>query len=275
MKKAYFFIIILFISAAWRACFAAEDKEAQQEVQNFSFVQYQDKGAEKWKLSGRTAQVEDAKVNIEEISLLSFGTAQALKLKAREGSFNKEDSVVHLENNVVAAATDGTTLSTDYLDWNAETRNAVTDANVNIKRADLDVSGKGAVCNLEEKTAELKEDINVSISSPGMDGIGGSDGASRTTITCKGPLELNYKKNRATFYNAVKVEDKKGSILADRMDVYFSPDSRRVRWVIAKGNVRIINGENITYSEKAIYLVEQGRVILPDRPKLIIKNDNQ
>src|SRR4030042_1363712 len=98
-KITFFMLSLSFYSV----CFGVENKEAKQEVQNFSFVQYQDKGAEKWKLTGRTAQVEDVRVNIEDISLLSFGEAQALKLKAREGSFNKENNTVHLEKDVVAA----------------------------------------------------------------------------------------------------------------------------------------------------------------------------
>ena len=70
------------------------------------------------------------------------------------------------------------------------------------------------------------------------------------------------------------MEDSKGNIIADRIDVYFSPETRRVKCVVARGNVKIMNGKNITYSEKAIYLVDQGRVILPNRPKLVIQKNN-
>ena len=97
--------------------------------------------------------------------------------------------------------------------------------------------------------------------------------ATKTTITCDGPLELNYKKNRASFLNNVKVEDREGNIFADRIDVYYNPTTRRIKCVVARDNVRIVNGENVTYSEKAIYLVDEGRVVLPNRPKLVIENE--
>ena len=70
-----------------------------------------------------------------------------------------------------------------------------------------------------------------------------------------------------------KVRDAEGNIIADRIDVYFGKDTRRVRVVVARGNVKIINEGNVTYSEKAIYLVEQGRVVLPKRPKLVIQRE--
>lgn len=274
MKIIFFLIGIIFFNSV---SFAQEKKESDQQIKGFNFIQYKDGGAEKLKLNGESAEVEDNNIKIDDISAISFGEKSALKLKAREGNFNKGESLVHLKDNVVVTATDGTTLFTDHLDWNTETKNASTDSPISIKKADLKVDGKGVFCNLEDKTAELKEDVNVSIASLANEDSSAPDvlGSSepRTIITCDGPLELNYKKNHAIFHNNVRVEDSRGNILADRMDVYFSIDTRRVKCVLARGNVRIINGENITYSEKAIYLVDQGRVILPNRPKLVIKNN--
>jgi len=274
MKRASFFIIILFIFAAWRICFAEEKKQAaQQEVKDFSFVQYKEGGAEKWKLNGRSAEVLDNRVDIEYMSALSFGEGTMLKLKANKGIFDKGDNMVHLSDNVVVTSTDGTKLTTDHMVWDADTKNVSTDGRVSIKRPDMEITGTGAVCDIEGKTAELKQDINARLVSdePGIPGsVNGKD---YTTITCDGPLELNYNQNRAFFHGNVKVEDSKGNIMADRIDVYFNPETRRVKCVVATGNVRIINGENVTYSEKAIYLVDQGRVILPNRPKLVIQNN--
>jgi lipopolysaccharide assembly outer membrane protein LptD (OstA) len=164
--------------------------------------------------------------------------------------------------------------------WDAEKKNVSTDASVNIKRPDMEITGTGAVCDIDGKTAELKQSVNAIFKSGEVDSRGRfetvpymTDGPV-TIITCDGPLELNYKQNRAFFHGNVKVEDSKGNIIADRIDVYFSPETRRVKCVVARGNVKIMNGENITYSEKAIYLVDQGRVILPNRPKLVIQKNN-
>lgn len=277
------FLILVFASL----CLAEEKKgTVQQEVKDFSFVQYKEGGDQKWKLNGRSADVLDNKVNIEYLSALSFDKGAILKLKAMEGNFDKGENIIHLDNNVIAASTDGTRLTTEHLIWDAETRNVFTDSIVNIKRPNMDITGTGAVCDIEGKTAELKQDISATFKSEEAGGGGERLASHRgetvpymmadapvTTITCDGPLELNYKQNRAFFHGNVKVEDSKGNILADRIDVYFSPETKRVKCVVARGNVRIINGDNITYSDKAVYLVDQGRVILPNRPRLVINNN--
>ena len=273
-----FLILILVVSPF---CFA---QEGDQEVDGFSLVQYEDGGAKKWELNGRSAEVKDGKVKIEEVSALTFGEDATLKLKAGQGVFDREQELVHLENNVIVKTTDGTRLSADSLDWDVKTKDVFTDAPVTIKRHGLEAKGVGAEMNLRGKTAKLKKDVTVDITSmtpsylaasdPELQGYGAGKRQATTTITCDGPLELNYKKNRATFRNNVKVVDQEGTIFADRVDVCFSPDSRKIKCVAAKGNVRIVNGENVTYSDKAIYLVDQGRVILPRRPRLVIKNED-
>ncbi|MEK7867935.1 MAG: LPS export ABC transporter periplasmic protein LptC [Candidatus Omnitrophota bacterium] len=274
MLRKNFGITILLILIFASPCFAEEKKEAAlQEVKDFSFVQYQKGGGQKWKMNGKSAEVLDNKVNIEYLSALSFGQGTMLKLKAREGSFDKGENMVYLRDNVVAVSTNGTKLTTDHLVWNHETKNVSTEASVNIKKPNMDITGTGAVCDIEGNTAELKHNINAKLVSdePGILDSLGEKG--QTVITCDGPLELNYKQNRAFFHGNVKIEDSKGSILSDRIDVYFSPETKRVKCVVARGNVKIINGGSVTYSEKAIYLVDQGRVILPNRPKLIITED--
>ena len=126
-KKVEIAIFLLLISAS--LCTAEEEKKAaaQQEVKDFSFVQYQEGGGQKWKMSGRSAEVLDNRVNIEHLSALSFGEGTTLKLKANEGIFDKGENIVNLSNNVIMASTDGTKLTTDHLVWNAETKNDGTD----------------------------------------------------------------------------------------------------------------------------------------------------
>ena len=274
MAQRIIYAIIFLSFSLSSICFAEEKKEAaQQEVKDFSFVQYQEGGVEKWKMNGRSAEVSDNKVDIEYLSALSFGAGTMLKLKANRGVFDKGENLVHLSDNVVAASTDGTKLTTDHMVWNAETKNVSTEASVNIKRPDMEITGTGAVCDMDGKTAELKQDINARLVSDEAGILNSASGKNQTTITCDGPLELNYMKNKAFFHGNVKVEDSRGEILADRLDVYFNPLTKRVKCVVGRGNVKIINGENITYSEKAIYLVDQARVILPNRPKLVIQNN--
>jgi len=280
MAQRIIYVIIFLGFSLSSICLAEEKKEAvQQEVRDFSFVQYKEGGGQKWRMNGKSAQVLDNKINIDYLSALSFGQGAMLKLKAREGNFDKGGNLVYLRDNVAAVSTNGTRLTTDHLVWNTETKSVSTEASVDIKKPNMDITGTGAVCDIEGNTAELKHDINATFKSEEagakerFETVPYITDGPVTTITCDGPLELNYKENRAFFHGNVKVEDSKGSILSDRIDVYFNPETKRVKCVVARGNVKIINGQNVTYSEKAIYLVDQGRVILPNRPKLVIQND--
>ena len=273
MNNAAILITLLILNFC-PLCLAQEGEEAGQKVDGFSLVQYEESGGKRWELKGKSADVEEGHVKIEEISAVAFGEETSFKLKARQGDFDREKNLVHLENNVVVKTTDGTALTTDSLDWDAGTRDVFTDEEVTIKKSDFQVNGKGAEVNLEAKTAELKKDVTANIKSVETDILRSAHDAIRNTvITCDGPLDINYKKNKATFQNNVEVKDSQGNILADRIDVYFTKDMHRIRCVVARENVKIVNGENVTYSEKAIYLVDQGRVILPKRPKLVIQHE--
>ena len=273
-QKSKIVFILVFALGIHSFCFAQGEKgETEQQIDGFSLVQYEDGGDKKWELNGKSADVEDEKVKINEISAVAFTDDATLKLKAKEGSFNREDQLVHLADNVVIKATDGTALRTNSLDWDAKGKSVFTDEEVSIKKADFQVDGKGAEVDLENRTAELKKDVVANIKSSEVGFSQTTDDRRLTTITCDGPLEINYKKNKATFKNNVEVQDAEGNILADRIDVYFGKDTRRVRVVVARGNVKIVNEGNVTYSEKAIYLVEQGRVVLPKRPKLVIQRE--
>ena len=60
-------ILTVFISPF---CFA---QDSEQSVDGFNLVQYDDGGQKKWELNGKSAEVEDEKVKIDEISALEFG----------------------------------------------------------------------------------------------------------------------------------------------------------------------------------------------------------
>jgi len=272
--QAIIYVSIMMVLNFCNVSLAQDSEEAGQQIDGFSLVQYEDGGDKKWELNGKSADIEDERVKINEISAVAFTEDTTFKLKAKEGSFDRENQLVHLADNVVIKATDGTALRTDSLDWDAKGKSVFTDEEVSIKKADFQVNGKGAEVDLENRTAELKKDVVANIKSADVDLLQTrNEELGTTTITCDGPLEINYKKNKATFRNNVEVRDAEGNILADRIDVYFGKDTRRVRVVVARGNVRILNEGNVTYSEKAIYLVEQGRVVLPKRPKLVIQRE--
>ena len=89
-----------------------------------------------------------------------------------------------------------------------------------------------------------------------------------TTITCRGPLEVDYKNHVALFQNNVRVVDQRGEITSDQMEVFFDKDLETIQRIIATGNVRIQQGENVTQSDRAEYDVTEGKVTLSQQPQL-------
>ena len=92
----------------------------------------------------------------------------------------------------------------------------------------------------------------------------------KTTITCDGEVEFNYENNQAYFSKNVKVSGDDGDIDADKITVNLDPATRRVKEIVAEGNVKIKQGDNITYSDKAVYVESERKILLTGRPKLVI-----
>ncbi len=256
-------LVGVFIPTIISLAFAAEDKssikeEASQEIKDFNLVQYTADGKKKWELNGEKAYLYGGLIEIGGPEAVLYGEKSRFNLTAEKGFFNRPQNDVRLKDNVVVTSSDGMKLKTGYLYWQGETQNITTDAPVFMTKDNLEATGQGASCNLEAKQVRFNEDVSTSV----------EEGS--TIITCEGPLELDYGKSRATFHKDVEVKDSQGNLLADRMDVFFDPKTKKIKRVIASGNVRIIHGENITYSRIAIYLVDKKKVILPKRPKLVI-----
>ena len=229
-------ILILLILNLSVFCFVQiAQGEPAKTLDGFYLVQYETAGEKKWELNGLSAEIGEDTIRIKEPSAVAFGRPAGLKLKARQGDFDPKIQLVHFWNNVVVKTTDGIKLTTDSLYWNAENRNIFTDESVNMKF---------------------------------------SASTRQTTITCSGMFDLNYKKNCATFYDDVRLKDSEGDVFADRLDIYFTNLAERITSVVAQGNVKITREGSSTYSEKAIYLVDEGRLILPERPKLVVVNKN-
>lgn len=108
---------------------------------------------------------------------------------------------------------------------------------------------------------------------PGQAGKGSPSGKAKTTrtlITCDGEVQFDYENNKAYFDRNVKVVSDDGNIDADRITVNLDPETKKVKEIIAEGNVKISRGENITYSDKATYIEADKKVVLVGRPKLVI-----
>ena len=277
-------IIILFFSFLVLQFFSAfslaeQAKESDQQIGDFSLSGFGDKGKKAWDLSGKRADIFNEVVKLKEVVGNHYADKESIKLTADSGDFNKSSGVVHLEDNVVITTSSGAKLTTDSLDWDRKQQIVSTLDKVNLQKLDMNLSGIGAIGATALKQVELGKDVRLEIEPKDKQ----KDKKEKIVITCDGPLEVDYEKNIAVFNNNVKVEKPDLIIYSDKMQVYFTPKqenskkdqesavmSSSINKIVSEGNVRIVRGENISYSQEAIYTAADKKIILTGRPQIVI-----
>ena len=124
------------------------------------------------------------------------------------------------------------------------------------------IKGRGAVGRLSDNFIQLNHDIEMLINKS-------------TLLTCKGPLKIFFKENRMVFYRKVKIVDNRGVLTANRMDVFFDPDQKKVSKIIALGDVTIERGTDTTHSRRAIYTLANGSLRLEGNPQVTLHKESQ
>ncbi len=241
----------------------ASGADANQEIWNFSLSGHDPTGNKKWEVSGDTASVfSDDKINLTEVKATSYDSSGTFTLNSKEGVFDKVGNNIQLKEEVVGQSSDGTKFRSDHVNYKAETGEIETDAFVEIEQKQMRTFGYGAKAYPEQKRLELEKNITV-VARPS------------TTITCRGPLSINYKDQLAVFENEVRVIDPRGEITSDRMEVHFDKDLETIRLVVATGNVRVVQGGNVTQSDRAEYDVKEGKVTLSQQPQVQVAPPNE
>jgi LPS export ABC transporter protein LptC len=234
------------------------DEKTEQKILTFSLSGYSEAGRKSWDLKGDSADILTSNVVLlENVLGHSYTKDNVITLTADKGEFDKNKNNLLLKENVVATTKDGARLNTDYLNWNATKEEVETDARVKITRENMEAIGQGAFGKPSLKQMQLKKDVTVSLKPT-------------TTITCDGPLQVDTQNNIAIFNKNVVVNDERGKLWADMVKVFFNPQDKTIAKVLAIGNVKIVRGQNITYSEQASYDANSKLIILTGRPKLIL-----
>ncbi len=233
------------------------ERESLQKIETFSLEGYSEGTKKKWEIEGKSADILEETVRLDDVKAKSYGKEGEVNLKGEEGEYDKKENTITIEKNVVVTTSEGASLKTEKLVWDAGKQTASTDKDVSVEKDNIYCEGKGAFANPQEKKIRIDKEVRVEIKP-------------KTMITCKGPMELNYENNIAVFYNDVEVEDERGNILADKIEVYFLSGTRQIEKIISYGNVRLSQGENTAYSEEAVYDSPSGKIILKGNPKLVI-----
>lgn len=228
---------------------------SEDQIMSFNLAGFTETGQKKWEVDGESANILENVVNLTNITAKSYGKETTVTLTADEGRFNRQNNNVHLEKNVIAVTTEGTRLTSDSLDWEAKSQTVKTNDIVKIEKENFEATGKGGIGRPQLKKVKLKKDVTVKVKP-------------NTVITCRGPLDVDYEKDIAIFNRDVKVADIKGEIYADKITVYFEPKNRKIDRVSALGNVKIVRGNNFTFSKKAEYYAITSKVILTGEPRV-------
>ena len=275
--------LILFLLSSSLVFGATAPQESDQQISDFSLSGYGDKGKKSWDISGKSADIFTEVVKLKDVNGNLYDKVENVNLTAKKGDFNKSDGKVHLEEDVVITTASGAKLTTDSMDWDRKNQLVSTKDRVNIDKDNITIVGTGAHGEPNLNKVALNKDVRVDINPVASKGEA-MDLAlkDKVVITCDGQLVVDYEKNIATFYDNVKVERPDLTIYSDKMDLYFVRGSdtsaaskidksmvSSIDRIVASGNVKIVRGENISYSQTAEYKALEKKIILSGRPKLV------
>lgn len=275
----------LFATMLFVACYAQGQaaEEAEQQISEFSLAGYGEKGQKTWDLTGKTADIFENTIKLKDIVGNLYGK-EDINLTADKGDFDKQEGKVHLEDNVVITTAAGAKLTTASLDWDRKKELVTTSDAVNITKQNLVTTAQGAKGQTNLNRVTLEKEVRVDINPVAEKGRE-PDANDKTVITCEGPLEIDYASNIAIFKNNVKVDTQGNLIYSDIMEVYFVASAgnetkepvggsafagTQIQKIICRGNVKIVHGENVSYSEEAVYTAADKRIVLTGKPKLVI-----
>lgn len=267
-------------------------EQSDQQIDDFSLAGYGEQGKKTWELFGKSADIFDEVVKLKSITGNLYGKEENIKLTSDKGDFNKAEGKVHLEENVVITTTSGAKLTTDSLDWDRKNQQVNTKDLVNIERENMLATATGASGAPNLNKVDLEKDVTVEIFPAEKEKTKDAALKEKIVITCDGPLQVDYEKNIAVFNNNVKVDREASQIYCDKMDIYFLKSSGKkqaetkipdeadaasslmsntsIDKLICRGNVKIVRGENISYSDEATYSAQDKKITLTGRPKLIL-----
>jgi len=248
---------------------AIGSSDAPQQFQGFDLIGYGEGGQKSWDVKGDTADIVGNLIKLTNIIANSYGD-DMMNLTAKNGTLDKISGNMHLENDVVITTDTGARLLTDSLDWEKANDLVRTEDEVTIIRDDMTAIGTGAKAHPNLSTAQMNKDVTVHLNTEPK-----SPQGRMMTITCDGPLEIDYQKQIAVFNINVVAIDVDRKLKTDRMELFFDKVTNKITEVICIGNVVINHGENTSYSDRAVYKAGEQKVLLSGRPKLVFYTQDE
>jgi LPS export ABC transporter protein LptC len=272
MKKNVFIFIFLILLAinGWAEDAPKAEETSSQQFLDFNISGFGEGGKKTWAIQGQSADIFENVVKLNNIKADVFGKEEQMVLTAKKGSLDKQSGNMHLEKDVVATTQSGAKMTTESLDWQRSTNLVTTKDDIKIEKENMVAQGKGAEAKLNLNLAKMEKEVKVDINTDPK-----KPGGNITTITCDGPLNVDYANETGIFRNNVVATDAQGKIYADMMRVYFDFKAKSVKKIICVGKVKIVKGENTSYSQQAIYTLSDKKLTLIGKPKLVLYSEGE
>lgn len=265
-RKCFIVAVVTLLCCVLSLDVSAEAKEEPSEkILGFELNNFDESNKKTWDLSGATLEMFSEVIQLTQVNANVYGDEDTMNVVADTGTYNRKEGKVHLEDNVVMISETGAKVMTDTLDWFQNEQLVTTEDKVNLYRGAMEAEGVGAVGRPDLQQLRLKKDVKVDINQQDENNV-----MRKITITCDGPLDIDYIKGEIVFNNNVEAVDIDRQLFADKMTGYLDSETKEMIKVVCEGNVKIVRGKSVSYSERAVYNAESQQISLSGRPKLII-----
>ena len=185
---------------------------------------------------------------------------------------------MRLEKDVVMTSDEGSQLLTDSLDWDRTHDVVSTPDKIFLTDSRLNASGTGLTGHPNLKSAQILEDVTVHFNTDAAKMAKDekpvvADPSKVVTITCDGPMTVDQSQSMAIFEKNVVAIQVDRTLKADHLEVHFDQKASQIKEMICLGNVQILQGDNQTFADKAVYTGVDQRLTLTGHPKVIMITD--
>ncbi len=238
-----------------------------QAMDGFTMVGYTADGGKRWELHGKGASAEGEVVTIKQPDAVGYQPDRKGYLTASLARVNQTNRRILLEHDVRLHTSDGLWLASPQMYWIPDSNQLLTDQPVRLETDHMLLRGRGAVGETELRRAIIERDIELVLNPSRTESQGGN---SHVLITCDGPLTFDYDQNIATFEQHVHVHDDQGDLYSDHLVAYMNDATRTIAYAEATGHVRVVQGQDTAFGQRAVYEPAKGKVTLLGAPSLLV-----
>ena len=247
-----FFILFVFMTAS---------VYAQQRMENFYISNIKEDGTKDWDVRGKEAMIYDKYVDIDEMKANYYSENDLVIMTSQKARLDKQNMNIYLKDNVQIENKEGITLLTDSLNWEREKNLVATDDWVKTSKDSMQITAEGLSADTKFEEIDFEKNVEALLPDKNNQNV--------TTITCSGPLEIEYKAGEAVFNEDVVAINPQVKLYSDKATLFFDTVNKEIIKIVSEGNVKIVQDSNISFSQKATYLNNEQKVILEGKPRLI------